>query len=228
MRRLRGARGPAGETVSGAARALGWEPSPPDDLGVREQTRQSDLARVVEIASHLDDVSELSAELERRFGSGVATGVHLLTLHRAKGLEWDAVFLPRLEDGELPIRRGDIDEERRLLYVGLTRARTHLTLTWSGKPSRFLKELGADTVPARREKVAAADLSPLGKALREWRLERSKADGVPAYVVFHDSTLAEIERLSPATIGDLGRVSGIGPTKLERYGDAVLAVLSRA
>ena len=229
LRKLRGARGPAGETVSSAARGLGWEPTPPEDLGDREQTRQSDIARVVEIASHLDDVSELPAELERRFGSGVATGVHLLTLHRAKGLEWDAVFLPRVEDGELPIRRGDIDEERRLLYVGLTRARTHLALTWSGKPSRFLRELGAVAISApRREKVAAADLTPLGKALREWRLERSKADGVPAYVVFHDSTLAEIERLSPSTIGDLGRVSGIGPAKLERYGDAVLAVLSRA
>ena len=228
LRKLRGARGPAAETVSGAARALGWDPSPPDDLGDREQTRQSDLARIVEIASHLEDVTELSAELERRFGSGVATGIHLLTLHRAKGLEWDAVFLPRLEDGELPIRRGDIDEERRLLYVGLTRARTHLTLTWSGKPSRFLRELGADAVPARREKVAAVDLTPVGKALREWRRERSKADGVPAYVVFHDSTLAEIERRAPATIGELGGVSGVGPTKLERYGDAVLAVLSRA
>ena len=134
-----------------------------------------------------------------------------------------------MEDGELPIRRGDIDEERRLLYVGLTRARTHLTLTWSGKPSRFLRELGvAGAAPARREKVAAVDLSPLGKALREWRLERSKADGVPAYVVFHDSTLAEIERLGPASIGELGLVSGVGPTKLERYGHAVLALLSRA
>ena len=228
LKRLRGARGPAGDTVRGVARALGWEPSPPDDLGEREQTRQSDLGRVVEIAGHLEDVTELQAELERRFGSGVATGVHLLTLHRAKGLEWDAVFLPRLEDGELPIRRGDIDEERRLLYVGLTRARRSLTLTWSGKPSRFLRELGAEAVPARREKLAAADLTPLGKALREWRLERSKADGVPAYVVFHDSTLAEIERRAPATIGELGHVSGVGPTKLERYGDAVLAVLSRA
>jgi DNA helicase-2/ATP-dependent DNA helicase PcrA len=229
LRRLRGARGPAGETVRSAARALGWEPVPPDDLGEREQVRQSDLGRVVEIAGHLEDVAELPAELERRFGSGVANGVHLLTFHRAKGLEWDAVFLPRLEDGELPIRRGDIDEERRLLYVGLTRARTHLALTWSGKPSRFLRELGSSEVPpARREKVAAADLSPVGKALREWRLERSKADGVPAYVVFHDSTLAEIERLAPVTIGELGRVSGVGPSKLERYGDAVLGVLSRA
>jgi DNA helicase-2/ATP-dependent DNA helicase PcrA len=202
---------------------------PPDDLGEREQVRQSDLGRVVEIARHLDDVVELSAELERRFGSGVAAGVHLLTLHRAKGLEWEAVFLPRLEDGELPIRRGDIDEERRLLYVGLTRARTHLALSWSGRPSRFLRELGSsEAMPARRERVAVADLSPVGRALREWRLERSKADGVPAYVVFHDSTLAEIERRAPATIGELGRISGIGPTKLERYGDAVLGVLSSA
>jgi len=183
---------------------------------------------VVEIASGLDDVADLPAELERRFGSGVASGVHLLTLHRAKGLEWDAVYLPRLEEGELPIRRGTVEEERRLLYVGLTRARVHLLLTWSGKPSRFLRELGAAQVPARTTRLAAADLSPVGTALREWRLERSRADGVPAYVVFHDSTLAEIERVAPASIGELGRVSGIGPTKLERYGEAVLAVLARA
>jgi DNA helicase II / ATP-dependent DNA helicase PcrA len=228
LRRLRGARGPAAEIVADAARALGWDPSPPDDLGEREQARQSDLSRVVEIAARLEDVSELQAELERRFGSGVATGVHLLTLHRAKGLEWDAVFLPRLEEGELPVRRGNVDEERRLLYVGLTRARTHLTLTWSGRPSRFLRELGVAAGPARREKPGAVDLTSVGKALREWRIERARADGVPAYVVFHDSTLAEIERLLPGTIGELGRVSGVGPAKLERYGDAVLAVLSRA
>ncbi len=228
LRKLRGAHGPAAAVVREAALALGWEPSLPDDLGEREQTRQSDLARIVEIASHLDGVTELPAELERRFGAGVATGVHLLTLHRAKGLEWDAVFLPRLEEGELPVRRGDVDEERRLLYVGLTRARLHVTLTWSGKPSRFLRELGATAGAPPRARSALAELTPIGKALREWRLERSKADGVPAYVVFHDSTLAEIERVAPATIGELAGVSGVGPTKLERYGDAVLAVFSRA
>lgn len=228
LRRLRGAQGSASDVVESAARALGWEPSPPDDLGEREQTRQSDLARVVEMASRLEDVSELRPELERRFGAGVSAGVHLLTLHRAKGLEWEVVFLPRLEEGELPIRRGDLDEERRLFYVGLTRARTHLMVSWSGKPSRFLRELGAVGASERPAKVAAGELSSVGKALREWRLERSRADGVPAYVVFHDSTLAEIERVAPSSIGDLGRVSGVGPTKLERYGEAVLAVLSRA
>ncbi len=226
--RLRGARGPAGDVVRAAALALGWEPVPPDDLGEREQTRQSDLARIVAVAEALDDVSELPAELERRFGAGVARGVHLLTLHRAKGLEWEAVFLPRLEQGELPIRRGDVDEERRLLYVGLTRARRHLTVTWSGPPSRFLAELGAAGGRGRSGSARAptAELGRAGQALRAWRLERARADGVPAYVVFHDRTLAEIERAAPATLRELAAVPGVGPAKLDRYGAEVLAVLS--
>src|SRR5262249_11157396 len=141
LKRLRGARGPAGEAVREAALSLGWQPAPVEDLGEREQTRQSDLGRIVAIAAQLEDGAELALQLERRFGASVATGIHLLTLHRSKGLEWDAVFLPRLEDGELPIRRGDVDEERRLLYVGVTRARRHLHVSWSGKPSRFLAEL---------------------------------------------------------------------------------------
>jgi len=227
LRRLRAARGPAGETVRDAALSLGWEPSPPADLGEREQTRQSDLGRIVAIAAQLQDVSELAPELERRFGASVATGVHLLTLHRAKGLEWDAVYLPRVEQGELPVRRGDVDEERRLLYVGITRARRHLSLTWSGKPSQFLGELGVATRPPARSRVTApTEVSPVGLALRTWRLERARADGVPAYVVFHDRTLAEIEQARPSTIGELAAISGVGPAKLERYGEDVLAVLS--
>jgi DNA helicase-2/ATP-dependent DNA helicase PcrA len=227
LRRLRGARGPAGDLVREVALSLGWQPSPTDDLGEREQTRQSDLGRIVAIAAGLGDVSELAPELEHRFGASVVAGVHLLTLHRSKGLEWDAVFLPRLEEGELPIRRGDIDEERRLLYVGLTRAKRHLTVTWSGKPSRFLGELGVTTRPPRRPAPMASELSATGQALRAWRLERARADGVPAYVVFHDRTLAEIELAAPVSIGELAAISGVGPAKLDRYGTDVLAVLSR-
>ena len=225
LKRLRQTRGLAGDVVREAARSLGWQPSPADDLGEREQTRQSDLGRIVAIASRLGDVSELAPELERRFGASVATGVHLLTLHRSKGLEWDAVFLPRLDEGELPVRRGNVDEERRLLYVGLTRARCHLSLTWSGKPSRFLAELGFNARPPRRPAAAASELSAAGQALRAWRLERARADGVPAYVVFHDRTLVEIELAAPTSIGELASISGIGPTKIERYGRDVLAVL---
>jgi DNA helicase II / ATP-dependent DNA helicase PcrA len=134
--------GAAGPAVLDAARALGWLEDPPEKLGEREQTRQADLARLVRLAEQFDgDVEAFVASLHERFGATAGRGVHLLTLHRAKGLEFEAVHLPRLDEGELPYRRADVDEERRLLYVGLTRAKRHLLVTWSGKPSRFLAEL---------------------------------------------------------------------------------------
>ena len=62
-------------------------------------------------------------------------------------------------------------------------------------------------------------------ALKAWRLERAKADEVPAYVVFHDSTLVAIAEARPGSLAELAVVSGVGPTKIERYGPEVLAVL---
>ncbi len=62
--------------------------------------------------------------------------------------------------------------------------------------------------------------------LRTWRLERSRADGVPAYVVLHDSTLHELAAIRPQTHGELAGVKGFGPVKLERYAEDLLAVLS--
>jgi DNA helicase II / ATP-dependent DNA helicase PcrA len=217
----------AGPVVREAARAQGWLESPPEKLGEREQTRQADLARLVRLAEQFEgDVAAFVASLHERFGATAGRGVHLLTLHRAKGLEFEAVYVPRLEEGELPNRRADVDEERRLLYVGLTRAKRHLLVTWDGKPSRFLKELGvaAGRVPAARD--AGADAPPGFDALREWRLERAKADEVPAYVVFHNATLAEIAERKPQTLAELASVPGVGPAKLERYGEGVLAALA--
>jgi DNA helicase-2/ATP-dependent DNA helicase PcrA len=157
-----------------------------------------------------------------------------MTYHRAKGLEFDAVFLPRLEEKELPIRQAkepeEIAEERRLFYVGMTRARRWLYLTWSdgAKPSAFLVELGVAeaSVPARRRAKEALPDTPEVAALRRWRRERAEADGVPAYVVFHDTTLAEIAERRPVSRGELADVPGIGPTKLDRYGDELLATLA--
>ena len=169
------------------------------------------------------------AELERRFGSTGAErrGVHLLTLHGAKGLEFEAVFLPRLQERELPVRQAKTDEEiaeeRRLLYVGMTRAKRHLAITWSGRPSRFLSELGVQTAAPRREPEPD---DPVYAALKRWRLQRATADELPAYVVFHNTTLAEIAGRQPRDLTELGAVPGVGPTKLERYGKEVLAVLA--
>jgi DNA helicase-2/ATP-dependent DNA helicase PcrA len=156
----------------------------------------------------------------------------LLTYHRAKGLEFEAVFLPRLEEGLLPYKRSRgeaaLAEERRLLYVGLTRARSRLFLSWSaaGKPSRFLAELGVRKAAARATETTLDDASAVRfAALKRWRREQSRSQGVPAYVVFSNRTLEEIARVDPETLGELAAVSGVGPAKLESYGERVLAEL---
>lgn len=234
-RRLeRDGRRDAAEAVRAAALDAGWLEQLPDRLGERELVRQTDLARLVALADAFDGgAAAFVAELRRRFdpGGDDARGVHLLTLHRAKGLEFDAVFLPRLDEGELPLRQArtpeQIAEERRLLYVGITRAKRTLWLTHAGKRSRFLAELGA-TRDSRPRSQPAAAWTPMGERLRAWRLERARADSVPPYVVFHDSVLHAIAEAQPASLGELAQIAGIGPAKLDRYGDDVLDVLARA
>ena len=176
-------------------------------------------------------VGDFLRDLEQRFGAeSQGRGVHLLTYHRAKGLEWEAVFLPRLEEKELPYGKARsperLAEERRLFYVGITRAKRWLTITWTAgaKPSRFLQELGV--VGASRPKAEKPASTPEFEALRRWRAERAKADEVPAYVVFHDSTLHEIAAIRPQTREELSAISGVGPTKLERYADGVLSAVA--
>ena len=234
VRRLgQGGNGEAADVVRAAALDAGWLEELPDKLGDRELVRQTDLGRLVALAAAFaGDARAFVAELQRRFAPGGdgARGVHLLTLHRAKGLEFETVFLPRLEEKELPARQArtpeEIAEERRLLYVGMTRAQRRLWLSWSGTRSRFLAELGyaqrpGEPRPARNGRT----WTPAGERLRAWRLERARQDGVPAYVVFHDDVLHAIADAKPSSLGELSQIAGVGPTKLERYGSAVLAVL---
>ncbi len=117
--------------------------------------------RGLDLAAFLDEVALLSDADARREGDAV----QLSTLHAAKGLEFDVVFLVGMEDGLLPLRRegngeGDEEEERRLAYVGMTRARRHLFLTLarvrrvngqllSGRPSPFLLEVPREVVEER-------------------------------------------------------------------------------
>jgi DNA helicase-2/ATP-dependent DNA helicase PcrA len=233
LKQLRQIESPAvAAAVRGLAEDAGWVERLPEKLGERELVRQADLGRLIRLAAEFDDgvrtTHEFISDLEARFGSTgrERRGVHLLTLHGAKGLEFEAVFIPKVEERELPIRQAkkprEIAEERRLLYVGLTRAKRHLALTWSGKPSRFLGELGIETRPAR----AAEPDDPLYRALKQWRLRRATADDLPAYVVFHNSTLAEIAGRRPRDLSELGAVPGIGPAKLDRYGADVLGVVA--
>jgi DNA helicase-2/ATP-dependent DNA helicase PcrA len=171
-------------------------------------------------------------------------GVTLSTIHRVKGREWDRVAVFGVNAGLLPHRLADDEEEeRRVLHVAITRGREQVVLLVDDeRPSPFLGELTGRaprrppaTTPAaapargssktRKAAVPAGPLGPVEAVLRSWRLERSRVDRVPAFVVLHDRTLTAIATQRPRTLRDLARIDGIGPTKLELYGDDILAVL---
>ncbi|WP_245601690.1 ATP-dependent DNA helicase UvrD2 [Hamadaea tsunoensis] len=166
---------PEGADVPDAAadvlRGLGWEPAQPPSGGAARE-RWEALAALHRLAqeSRAATLADFAAELGRRADAQYAPtidGVTLASLHSAKGLEWDAVFLVGLVEGTLPTAYAKtphaVEEERRLLYVGITRARQWLWLSHgqarspggrARKPCRFLPQLtgeSASTVRARRE-----------------------------------------------------------------------------
>jgi DNA helicase-2/ATP-dependent DNA helicase PcrA len=286
---LRGAaRSASGEdelasTVHHILAGIGLTPKPPGGGKKREEWESlralADLAE--DAAAKGADLPAFVAELERRAAEQHAPpveGVTLASLHAAKGLEWDAVFLVGLAEGMMPIIYAEtpdqLEEERRLLYVGITRARVHLGLSWalartpggrrSRRPSRFLEGLtGRAAQPARtvapkqaerravaapvhcrvcaRTLVSAAE-QKLGRcttcpadydealleSLKSWRAATAKEAKVPPYVIFTDVTLQAIAERAPLTEQDLLSIAGIGRVKLDRYGEAVLALCRSA
>ncbi len=227
--------------------------------GEEARQRHASLVTLLGIAERVGDEAGIAGFLEEvgrraaQEAEGTGGGVNLLTYHRAKGLEFDAVLLPAIEEGVLPIRQAstpaEVAEERRLLYVGLTRARVHLWLSWAArragpsgreqprKPSRFLDDLVPPGGSRVRPRAVATGMTrtarasvradgPLAEQLRAWRRKRAEADGVPAYVVFNDRTLAALTERRPRSRGELLAVEGIGPSKLDRYGEELLALLA--
>ncbi len=208
----------------------------------------------------------LTASLQGEEPGAGADAVELSTFHRAKGLEFHTVFITGLERGLVPISHADTPaeraEERRLLYVALTRAEQRIVLTWARRrafgtrtmnraPSPWLAPIaavfsdepiaprlpagpsGADRARSRLDR-ARHDASdgpepdgPLLDALKEWRRLLAKASSVPAYVVFNDATLRAVATCLPGSRDQLLDISGIGPVKVERYGDAILEIVTR-
>ncbi|MER5772706.1 ATP-dependent DNA helicase UvrD2 [Streptomyces sp. NPDC002039] len=171
-----------GSQVRAVLSSTGWTAEPPAGSGaVRDQWES--VAALVRLAEDFArsrpgaGLSELTVELDERKAAQHAPtvqGVTLASLHAAKGLEWDAVFLVGLTDGMMPITYAktdeQVEEERRLLYVGVTRARLHLTLSWalsrapggraSRRPSRFLNGLRPGSAVPGSRNGAAAERAP--------------------------------------------------------------------
>lgn len=260
---------------------VGLTPSEPE--GAQERQRWQSLNALADLAGELTattpglDLPGLMGLLKERAQAKNPPrmqGVTLASVHAAKGLEWDAVFLVGLVDGTLPIRHAlkgshsedAVEEERRLLYVGVTRAREHLHLSWSqarqpgGKATRRRTRFLDGMVPWEAER-AAAQKAPKSKPrdscdtcgarlttpeqrilglcdahaedvdqvlvteLRGWRSAMAKSRDVPAYVVMSDATLRAVCHRAPTTAQELVQVPGIGPMKVEQFGEDILGII---
>jgi DNA helicase II / ATP-dependent DNA helicase PcrA len=182
--------GPAAAQVRAILAGVGLSPQPPAGRGTARERWES-LEAVAQLADDFcaanprASLTDLAAELAVRGAIGHApamAGVTLASLHSAKGLEWNVVFLAGLTDGTLPIVYAQtteaIEEERRLLYVGVTRARERLFLSWAlarseggrrtRQPSRFLTAL-LDQAPGGPVAGGGARLGARGQAGRGTR-----------------------------------------------------------
>ena len=250
--------GSVGEIVREVLSGVGWAPEAPS--GQAGSERWSNMNAIVGWAddSQAETLAAFVAELDERVAYQVEpdkSGVELATIHAAKGLEWDAVFLVGVAEGLLPISYAKTaaarEEERRLLYVAVTRARDLLTLSWARsrgadgrgkrKRSRLLDGIwpeeagvGAPKKKARAstralnqafEEEASPQAIELFGRLKAWRLEVSRQAGVPPFAVFTDQTLRDIAQAMPKNTTQLRVIRGIGDVKVQRFAAPVLALV---
>ncbi len=275
------ASGPVADAVVAVLSQMGHSTEPPEGRG-EVRNRWESLQALVDLAADFGrerpdaGLGDLVDDLDRRAGeqhAPVADAVTLATIHSAKGLEWDAVFVAGMHEKMMPISQArtpaEVEEERRLLYVAMTRARDELCVSWAsarepgGRANRgsspFLsplldgtpgvaaqrrerskrnraalhcRECGGALSNAREKKTGRCADCPasydeaLFERLREWRLARAAQDSVPAFVVFTDATLQLIAEHVPSDERGLRAISGVGPGKIAKYGDEVLALVS--
>ena len=258
---------------------MGWSTEAPTGRGAARDRWESLQALVSQAEAFAAarsgaDLAGFVDELDRRATeqhAPVAEGVTLATLHAAKGLEWDAVFLCGVQEGSIPITFADtpaeVEEERRLLYVGLTRAREHLSISLERWPATPV----ADAPASRRASSAGLAPETASSADRGRRQEpaarppaavpaagrcptRASARSAAAATARRPTTRScstasrsgglsprrprtrcrrtscsptrrsrRSPRSSPPSPAELQEISGIGTTKIERYGEALLS-----
>jgi DNA helicase-2/ATP-dependent DNA helicase PcrA len=212
--------------------------------GMNRAAQNDDLTALAQLATLQPDPAKFEGWLRRALDqTRQQSGVTLATVHRVKGLEWPFVVVHHADADQFPHRLAtDHEEERRLFHVAITRASRDVLVVPSDRPSPFIVDCSTEPSARRPEPVPATPVpkrsAPAAKpgdaltgdaqqrfqALREWR--RHAAAGKPAYTVFADSTLDAIAQANPSSLDELARLKGVGPSKLDQYGDGVLRVLA--
>ncbi len=250
------------ELVRLALRSQGWSEAVPLQRGhVRE--RWDNLNALVELAKtnaelELDEfLEELAVRAEVQAAPSIE-GITITTFHTAKGLEWEAVFLAGLSEGLVPISYAqtlaEIEEERRLFYVGASRARKILEMSWAQKISedrtksrrlsRFaasIWDIGRDransvansssrsSAPKLAEQLFFEQASELTlqiyQALWEWRVERATDLQVLPAQVLSNVTLRAIATAKPKTLKQLVVLRGLSDKKMQDFGATILKIV---
>jgi len=185
-------------------------------------------------------------EDDRGQGSDDVSGaVTLATVHAIKGLEAKKVFVIGSNEQNFPCKASDHpaiemvkmddydkeEEERRLFYVAISRAKEVLYVTYSGKkPSYYVNDemkriaSGGVVQQTMDSSTEIVDQDIVGE-LKSWRSVVSEEKGVPAYIVLTNAVIDEIARKMPSDADELARVNGIGPAKLIEYGKKILEIV---
>jgi len=166
-------------------------------------------------------------------------GITLATVHAIKGLEADTVFVIGCNKKNFPCKGSEhpvvemikideydkMEEEKRLFYVALSRAKKKLYLTYTGNSTYFitpnmLKIIHGTTAV----KVSDDDLVT---RIKEWRLKTAKEMDVPAFMILNDKTMFEIVAMHPMVMEELHMIKGIGPNTITRFGNAILDLINK-
>ena len=175
--------------------------------------------------------------------------ITLATIHAIKGMEAEMVFVIGCNGINFPCKGSEHpviemvkveeydkeEEERRLFYVAMSRAKNSLYLTYSGnKPTYFIsnsmkkmiEEKEVKVQPKEKAEISIDQSKDMITRLKDWRRKLSKEHNVPAYVIMHDRTLINIAQKIPQESAELGKIYGLGPEKIMKYGEEILKIVN--
>ena len=215
---------------------------------VDRSTHTDDLVALRRTAAIYRDLPSFETRLRQLLGREVLPqpGVTVTTIHRVKGLEWDRVVVFGVDEGLMPhLLSDDIEEERRVLHVAITRCRqqtvvvaemgrespflAELTKAARGVPDRTVRPVESDTqLPSAPERSARSLESATYERLRKWRGRTARQEDVSLDAVLPRRALKQIARVRPSTEEALFQIAPTDSYKLEKYGQAILELINIA